>query len=1306
MKTVIRNSYTPQLGDYCNKIVVDKETNTIYFFDTDGVFTEVDNTRVDVEAIIAEAVAESKEYTDDVADTKVDKVPGKGLSSNDFTDSEKTKLSTIAEGAQVNVVETVKRNGSALTVTDKAVDISVPVKTSELQNDSGYILNTVDDLVNYYTKGQTDSAIAVETTAREGADQNLQGQIDAIAASSDVVDIVGTYAELQAYDTSKLHNNDIIKVLSDETRSGATTYYRWSTTAEDFTYIGSQGPFYTKSESDSTFVPQTRTVNSKPLSSDITLTASDVGALPNSTVIPTVNDATLTIQKNGTAVTTFTANASSNVTANITVPTKTSDLTNDGADNTSTYVEADELATVATTGSYNDLTDKPTIDFELVEMSYGESNAWAKFIDAYRGHKIVYCRASSNSNPATGTQGRKAFMAYVNNAENPTEVEFQYVRSVSSKTSSQPVDQVFVYKLTSASGGTWTVETRNMGPKLAQGTNTTVSYSNGTYTISATQPTVPTKTSDLTNDGSDGTSTYVEADDLATVATSGSYSDLTNKPTIPTATSDLTNDSGFIDNTVSNLTNYYDQTSINSMFNALSIPTKTSDLTNDSGFVTGTDYASANDAGVIKVGTGLSIDASGVLSSTGLSSVDWTDITNKPTNVSYWTNDAGYITSAAVPTKTSDLTNDSGFITSSSLPTKTSDLTNDSGYITSSVNNLTNYYTKTDTYTQNEVNALFSALSIPTKTSDLTNDGSDGTAAYLETDETAYRTAGIPYAQVDGTSTSTAFTATVPGITELRDGVCMLLKNGVVTSAAGFTIDVNDLGAKPVYSNMAAATAETTLFNVNYTILFVYDSTRVAGGCWVYYRGYYSDANSIGYQIRTNSQALPVTDKFYRYRLLFTSADGTHYVPANTSTSTNATATRTPNQRKINPFGRIFYYGSTTAINAEATPGTGSLWEQYVLTLGYSFNNTGAALVLTYPKPVYIKCAPQSDGSAIIDSTTPYVQDLPTTDDGKIYIFLGIAYNATNVELQLDHPVYWYKDGQIRPYTNQITYTVPTKTSDLTNDSGFLTSVAWGDVTGKPSFATVATSGSYADLSNKPTIPTKTSDLTNDSGFITSAAIPSNVSAFSNDAGYISSIPTASASTLGGIKVGSGLSISNGVLSTQSTAPDWSDITNKPTFATVATSGSYNDLTNKPTIPTVNNATLTIQKNSTNVATFTANASSNVTADISVPTTVAELSDSTDYATVQSLNGKQDELTAGDHIDITNDVISATDYVHSENPVSTTAVTPIVTGSMITNGTITADKLAAGATIQLTLSTTDIGEGAALAANTLYGVYQ
>jgi hypothetical protein len=69
--------------------------------------------------------------------------------------------------------------------------------------------------------------------------------------------------------------------------------------------------------------------------------------------------------------------------------------------------------------------------------------------------------------------------------------------------------------------------------------------------------------------------------------------------------------------------------------------------------------------------------------------------------------------------------------------------------------------------------------------------------------------------------------------------------------------------------------------------------------------------------------------------------------------------------------------------------------------------------------------------------------------------------------------------------------TIPTKTSQLINDSGFLTSssgvitsVSWSDITNKPNFSTVATSGSYTDLSNTPTIPTKVSQLENDTGFV------------------------------------------------------------------------------------------------------------------------------------------------------------------------------------------------------------------------------
>ena len=86
---------------------------------------------------------------------------------------------------------------------------------------------------------------------------------------------------------------------------------------------------------------------------------------------------------------------------------------------------------------------------------------------------------------------------------------------------------------------------------------------------------------------------------------------------------------------------------------------------------------------------------------------------------------------------------------------------------------------------------------------------------------------------------------------------------------------------------------------------------------------------------------------------------------------------------------------------------------------------------------------------------------------------------------------------------------------------------------------------------------------------------------------------------------------------------DYDNFINTPTIPAAQIQSDWNEedntkldyIKNKPTIPTVNNATLTIQKNSTDVATFTANASSNVTADISVPTDTWDLTNWAWYIT-------------------------------------------------------------------------------------------
>ena len=270
--------------------------------------------------------------------------------------------------------------------------------------------------------------------------------------------------------------------------------------------------------------------------------------------------------------------------------------------------------------------------------------------------------------------------------------------------------------------------------------------------------------------------------------------------------------------------------------------------------------------------------------------------------------------------------------------------------------------------------------------------------------------------QVDSSSTRTDIKATVPGVTELKDGLVILVKNGVVASTTNCTLNVNGLGAKRLSYSTTTSSFLTTQWATATTALLYYDEDFNSGaGAWVFYYGYDSNTNTIGYQLRTNYTTMPMTSNMVRYRLMFTAPDHNHYVPATNSTSTNSTTSRTPVTEKFDPFARICYYGTTTAVAAGANPSAAAIFDQIQLTLGYSFAK-GSALAMTPNVPVYLKCDPQSDGMAIMDSTTPWVQALPTSDDGKIYIFLGVADSATTIELFKDHPIYWFKDGRVRYY--------------------------------------------------------------------------------------------------------------------------------------------------------------------------------------------------------------------------------------------------------------------------------------------------
>ena len=278
------------------------------------------------------------------------------------------------------------------------------------------------------------------------------------------------------------------------------------------------------------------------------------------------------------------------------------------------------------------------------------------------------------------------------------------------------------------------------------------------------------------------------------------------------------------------------------------------------------------------------------------------------------------------------------------------------------------------------------------------------------TDGAAALTAAIPFGKVDATSTSTVFTATVPGVTELLKGVACYLVNGVVTSASGWTLNVNGLGAKPVYQTLAAATRSTTIFNINYTMLFIYNEDRVEGGCWDIFYGYNSDTNTIAYNVRMNTACGLVSKAVYRYEMLFALPNG-DYEPANQSSNKPTTYTKALTTEKFDPFQPIIFYASTSTISAGSALSSSYSYLQYSgADLRYAFN---AGSTLTANRPVYIRCVPQNDCLVKLDGDDCLVQSLPSTTDGKVYIYLGRSTSTTSIWLSQIHPIFEYTNGGI-----------------------------------------------------------------------------------------------------------------------------------------------------------------------------------------------------------------------------------------------------------------------------------------------------
>ena len=148
--------------------------------------------------------------------------------------------------------------------------------------------------------------------------------------------------------------------------------------------------------------------------------------------------------------------------------------------------------------------------------------------------------------------------------------------------------------------------------------------------------------------------------------------------------------------------------------------------------------------------------------------------------------------------------------------------------------------------------------------------------------------------------------------------------------------------------------------------------------------------------------------------------------------------------------------------------------------------------------------------------------------DKRIQYVSEEEYNAMDQAGSLRDGTTYFIEGE---------YVIPTKTSELINDSGFLTehqpikTINGESLIGEGNLVINSFSGSYNDLTDKPTVP--------------AAQVNSDWNAESG-VSQILNKPT---------------------LSIVATTGSYNDLTDKPNLSTVATTGSYNDLLNKPTIP-------------------------------------------------------------------------------------------------------------------------------------------
>jgi hypothetical protein len=227
--------------------------------------------------------------------------------------------------------------------------------------------------------------------------------------------------------------------------------------------------------------------------------------------------------------------------------------------------------------------------------------------------------------------------------------------------------------------------------------------------------------------------------------------------------------------------------------------------------------------------------------------------------------------------------------------------------------------------------------------------------------------------------------------------------SGAVASLKMNVNGTGDLAIKKIYNSGKANLTAVGEIIKDQTYMFQYDGTN-----WVCMTLDYNNGYTLS-NLPEGAGNYTADSATYRYEMLFQKGgdEKGRLTPLNNNSGVTTTTKTMLTNVEFDAFGKIYYYYSTTTVAANARIATQNLYYHYTyVDLRYTFNITTSTF--TAHEPLYLVVLPQSNGLVKLASATPYTQTLPSTDDGRWYIFLGRMYDGYQLNLYTEHPVYRY----------------------------------------------------------------------------------------------------------------------------------------------------------------------------------------------------------------------------------------------------------------------------------------------------------